>query len=371
MANHPAHVRLARKLLEGLDGLPFAGERPAHVPALHYTSEERFALEQREVFAKRPQPVAHVSELANIGDTVTAEVAGIPLIVVRGPDGAVRAFRNACRHRGTRLVSEPCSGAKAFVCRYHAWTYDLTGQLTHAPHRETFCGEEKDRDALVSAHAAEACGFIWASLAPVDLNEDLGPLHDELDGLQAGQWRVFRRHAREAACNWKLLFDAFLEAYHVRRLHRESVGRFFLDSRFEAERVGPHVRAATARKGLAEAKDVEAIDVRRVITPSYHLFPCSVFVLHPDFASLLTMVPLSAGRSRFTHTMFLDREGDAAHWDKSFELIDGGVFGSEDLAICEEIQQGLKAQADESVLFGQLEAPAGWFHQTLAQRLGR
>jgi phenylpropionate dioxygenase-like ring-hydroxylating dioxygenase large terminal subunit len=361
---------LARRIAEAADRQIFSDERPATVPASHYTSPAHFEREREAVFRRLPALVGHESELKNPGDVLPVEVGGVPLVLVRGADGQVRAFRNACRHRGTRLVRTPACGLKAMVCPYHAWTYDLTGKLTHVPHREAFCGEEASRDALVSAHAVAAHGFLWASLSPIDLPAFLAELQPDLETLGAERWVPFRQHVRDVAANWKLMVDAFLEGYHIKFLHRESVGRFFLDSAGFADRLGDHMRAATVRR---EFKTNPGGDPLAISTPSYLVFPSTTLVLHPDFYSVITLTPLAADRTRFSHAMFVDAAPrtpkEEAHFSDSFALIDGRVFGTEDIGVCQEIQQGLAAQADEALLFGQLEVAALWFHAQLKARL--
>lgn len=376
--NLASHVDLARRLLHNVktNHTATGKDRAAYVKRSRYVSPERFALERARLFATTPQIVAHESELAEAGACMTVDIAGVSLLVVRGPDGEVRAFRNACRHRSTELVPQeaPCR-KKAFVCRYHGWTYDLTGKRIHVPHSSSFAGLEADRDALVAAHARLQNGFVWASLAPFDPASHLGDLDAELATLNFGDSRVHARSTREVRGNWKLIVDAFLDGYHIRHLHRDTVYRFFFDAQSEAEPVGPHIRAATARRTLAEVneKTLENAPIRELVTPSYSIFPNAVLVLHPDYTSVMRLEPLAADRTRFVHTMLV--EGSVtpekkAHFDKSFALIDEGVFASEDLAVVESIQRGMQSSTDELMLFGELEFAAKWFHDAVDTVVG-
>ncbi len=373
--NHPAHVELVEKLLRRRTGAAGSGVRVGEVPALEYSSQERFLAERERIFARLPVPAAHESELAETGACLAVDVAGVPLLLVRGEDGVVRAFRNACRHRSTRLVSEqtPCR-KKAIVCPYHAWTYDLAGRLVHAPHHESFRGEEQKRSELVPAHVASAAGLLWASLAPFDADEHLGPIASELRSAAQG-WTLFRRSSREVRGNWKLIVDAFLDGYHIRHLHRDTVYRFFVDALYEAEPVGRHIRAATARRSLLEiqAPAVASIDVRQIVTPSYLLFPSTIVIVHPDYTSVLLTTPLSVDRSRFEHLMLIPTpprtKAEEEHWNKSFALIDDGVFVSEDLRVVEAMQRGIESGANETLLVGELEHAVLWFHEALGRAL--
>jgi Rieske 2Fe-2S family protein len=374
--NHPAHIKLARRLLAQVDGAPPFGARVAELPSERYTSVARFELERAQVFARVPQLVAHESELSAVGSCLTVDVAGVPLLLLRAEDGSLGAFRNACRHRSTRLVGAeaPCK-RKAIVCPYHGWTYDLGGRLIHVPHEASFRGQTQSRASLVPAHVVIRHGFVWVSLEPFDPEPFLAPIASELASFGADGWVVHRRSSREVRANWKLVIDAFLDGYHIRHLHRDSVYGFFLDGVSEAEPAGPHIRAATARRALLQARTepLETADLRKLCTPSYLVFPNTILVLHPDYVSVLDAQPLAADRTVFRHTMLVPTvptsEAEVAHWDRSFALIDEGVFAREDLAIVLAMQRGIESGANPTLLFGELEHFALWFHESVDEML--
>lgn len=372
--SHVRHQELARRLLGRVreKAVMTGVARTAEIPRSRYVSHERFLAERERVFAVTPQIVAHASDFAEAGACMTVTVAGVDLLVLRGSDGELRAFRNACRHRSTRLVQapEPCR-KKAIVCPYHGWTYDLSGTRIHVPHAETFGGADAPRDALSPAFVAEHGGLVWVSLAPFDVTAHLGAeLSAEIASLDMASLRVHTRSEREVRGNWKLVVDAFTDGYHIRHLHRDTVYRFFFDAQSEADPVGRHIRAATARRTLAETNEAElaSIDLRKVVTPTYVLFPNTVLVFHPDYTSILRMEPLAADRTRFSHVMLVERSDSpelAEHFDKSFRLIDEGVFASEDLVTVEAMQAGMMSSTDDTLLFGDLELAAKWFHDAV------
>ena len=131
-------------------------------PVAHYRSPERLDLERALVFRRYPTPFCPSAALPEAGSYLAREAAGTPLLAVRGRDGAVRAFRNACRHRGTQLA-EGSGCAKAFVCRYHGWTYALDGGLLHVPHEDGFPGLEKALHGLVPVQAVERSGLVFVT----------------------------------------------------------------------------------------------------------------------------------------------------------------------------------------------------------------
>jgi phenylpropionate dioxygenase-like ring-hydroxylating dioxygenase large terminal subunit len=372
-------VTLLRRLLGFVEARSTQlGDEEGRVPVDTYTSPARLDDEVRVLFRRQPLALAHLSELPEPGDFVTRDIAGLPLLVVRGDDGRARVFRNVCRHRGTRLADEPRgSRRRGFVCRYHAWAYDLRGSLVHVPQPESFPSVKCGELGLSEVPSATAAGFVWAApgappnAPPPDLDAFLGPLADDFASFGLDRHLALRVVEARPACNWKLVIDAFTEGYHVRSLHRQSIARFFLETGAAFDALGPHSRTLGARReaaALRERPEAEW-DVRAAATVFYYVFPNSVFVFHPDWVSHLCMAPEGAGRSSYRHTMLIPRapegEADTAHWAKTFDLIENQVFQREDLAMAETIQTGLGAGADTHFRVGRLEHPLLLFHRAL------
>lgn len=376
-AANERRLALVEKIAEGLGAAP-SGPPGGEVPASRYTSAERFERERACVFARLPVMVAHESELAP-GSALAVDVAGVSVLVARDAEGHVAAFRNACRHRATELVPHgaPCA-KKAIVCPYHGWTYDLTGRLLHVPHKESFHGADCERTSLAKLHAAVAHGFVRVALEPFEPASFFAPIAAELTPLTAAGTTLYRRAEHEVAGNWKLIIEAFLDGYHIRHLHRDSVYRFFHDARSEAERAGVHIRAMSARRTLDASFSAHGLDddaLRQLATPSYLVFPSTILVFHPDFVSVMTMTPLAPARTRFVHWMLAP---DAASPDasgrlaKSFALIHDGVFVAEDLRIVEAMQRGIASSDPRAtLLFGDLEGAAMWFHESVEDAMAK
>jgi phenylpropionate dioxygenase-like ring-hydroxylating dioxygenase large terminal subunit len=348
----------ALRLIDQLRTAGSSSAPPFEIAADRYRSQAWFEHE-RPLF-----------ELPRIVTTSSAILPGacVPVgtaLLVRDAGGTLRAFANACRHRGTRLVADACA-AKALVCPYHGWTYDLAGSLIHVPHAEVFAGTEAGRD-LRALPVAEHHGFVW--LGP-DAAGLIGDLAADLAALGADQLVPFRTSQTRRRCNWKFLVEAFLDGYHLRTLHRDSVYRFFIDAASVAEQVGPHIRAITARRALQAAPSGDLADPRALVTPSLFVFPATTIVEHPDFVSVLTAHATGPEHTEFEHLMLVPaaRAGEIEHWTKSWDLIEGAVFQREDQWVCEEMQHGLDA-GTESLLFGGLEHGVSWFHAAIAERL--
>lgn len=362
-------LRLTERLRAELaaPGGESAERAPFTVPIARYRDAAWCARERAALFGG-PRIVAASASLG-AGACAPIDRADVgAAIVARGPDGAVRAFANACRHRGTRLVDAPCT-AKALVCPYHAWTYDLTGALIHVPHQGAFPGLEPAQRGLAPRPAVERHGLVWLGDG---VDGYLGEVGADLAALALDRHVLWRRARTTRRCNWKLVIEAFLDGYHIRVLHRESIYRFFLDAASIAEpagpAAGPHVRAITARRALREApQDLSGADLPQLVTPSLLLFPSTIVIRHPDFVSIMTVAPLAPDLTDWDHMMLIpaDRAGEAEHWARSWSLIEEGVFQREDLWVCEQAQRGIDAGATDEMLFGGLERAVRWFHGAL------
>ena len=351
---------------------PPPGAETTSVDVARYTSPDRLADERRVLFRTLPIVIGRAADLAESGSYLTHDATGVPILVTRAADGEVRAMLNVCRHRGTRLVDGPSGRAKAFVCRYHAWTYDLGGCLGHVPLESSFPTLDRGASALVALPCAVRHGFIWVVPDPasrLDVASWLGDFDDDLECFGLSDNVVFGRRSGVRAANWKLVMDAFLEGYHVKSLHQRTLARFFLDD-VVTDRSGPHIRSVGARKNLPELRETAPAtwDLRATTTPFYAIFPNNVLVFHPETVSHVALYPKGLGEVEYVHTMLTPRapanDAERAGWQKTWELIDEKVFAQEDLSIAESIQSVLHSGANTSFQLGTLEHPIRWFHDT-------
>jgi Rieske 2Fe-2S family protein len=386
---HPRIVEIVRSAVAAahLPEVPLA-DGAGTVPVAHYMDGDRLVAERTRLFRSMPIPIAHVSEIKNSDHNVLVrDLDGVSLVLTSshpdgGGGGAIRGFRNSCRHRGVRLLREDCK-AKALVCPYHGWTYGTDGALIHIPHPQAFPTCDRARQGLVPVSIEERHGIIWASLeegAPNVASHLGGALDDEIASHGFDSHVVGARVVTEQRGNWKMLMEAFLEGYHIRQLHRNSVYPFFLDSRSVAEREGLHVRAASARRAAKEIRPEQLADhlakgtsLRDIATVSYVLFPSTTLIMHPDWTSLVVVQPLATDRFVWSHTQLIPEEPKTdeakAHFARSFALIEGNVFQKEDLLMCAEMQSGLETGANTMLTFGLLESPALWLHEGIASSL--
>lgn len=195
------------------------------LPPWCYTSREFHDLEIETMFRRTWNFVGRQDELPQRGDYMTLELFGEPIIVVRGGDGAVRAFANTCRHRGARLLCG--KGHRASIsCPYHSWTYGLNGELRGAPGMEETEDFRREDYGLIPIRLEAWEGFMFLTFddsAP-PLLDHLGNFPDVFQSYSFSDMVCVGRKEYDLRCNWKIYLENAMEDYHTATVHRKSIG---------------------------------------------------------------------------------------------------------------------------------------------------
>jgi phenylpropionate dioxygenase-like ring-hydroxylating dioxygenase large terminal subunit len=201
------------------------------IPTERYTDPAFYDLERARVFARTWLFAGHESEWPEPGSYRSTDRSGSPLVIVRGEDGVLRAFYNACRHRGAPVTRDECGTARRLTCQYHSWSYGTDGALKAVPEARSFAELDLDALALVPVRCEVVDGWVFVNEDPGagDLRSFLGPVAEQMADLDGPSMRAVATVVHPIACNWKLMVDAFLEVYHVRTVHPDNAALLYDD----------------------------------------------------------------------------------------------------------------------------------------------
>ncbi len=221
---------------------------PDGFPAFHDISTERhvssefYELEREHLWTRTWVLAGRSEDAAEPGDYFTFDDLGVPLLVVRGTDGAINGYYNTCQHRGAPVVRDERGSARRLRCQYHSWTYEVDeGKLVAVPDERDFVDLDWERRCLPRVKCDEYAGFVFVNrdLEAQPLADFIGPAAEMIDPFGAGRLREVYRESRVIPCNWKVTAEAFLEVYHFRHIHSHD-GVSVLDNRGAAMGLYPN-----------------------------------------------------------------------------------------------------------------------------------
>lgn len=350
------------------------GQRPLHgeetlVPVRDYVDVERF--ERELALFRREYCVATVStRVEAAGDFVTTDLMGIPVIVVRGHDGQLRAFLNVCRHRGARVERRDAGQCRRFVCPYHAWTYDTDGSLHKVRHAEGFPSLTVEHHGLVALACTEAAGLVFVCPTPGLTPESLpAELVAELETMLGPRPAIYASTARTWKANWKIVVEGGIESYHFKVAHKDTIASFFTDTQSTWERIGAHMRSVLPKRSVVELEGTpqDEWDIREHTHIVYTLHPNALVLLQRTHFDLILMTPRAVDSTHLeVHTVGSAPASGAGLSEKARAFLEGNHAFSvrtldEDFTIGEDIQRGLHTGANTHVRFGRFEdALADW-----------
>lgn len=351
------------------NGTTDLGETQWHEPVSSYYEQARF---ERELALLRQRPVVFCpsNALPDTGSYIARNAAGTPLLVARGQDGKVRAFINACRHRGMQVAAgQGCS--RAFSCPYHGWTYNLDGTLKGVPGKAAFPDLDMAADGLVEVSAVEKGGLVYVMQQGeiTDAMLDCAPDFFSRDQI------LFHQSATEDNANWKLLTETLLEGYHIKSLHRDSFYPFGLDNINVVETFGENSRIVYPFKRIEKLRAVER-EERRIAgsaTLVYHLFPNVSVAVLSKHTSVTIIEPISPTQTRMES--YCVKHPDTVNESITIEdaMRDVAFVNQsgqeEDREAARAIQETVTTQANSYLTFGYFEKAIVTFHQNLHRQL--
>lgn len=359
------------------------------LPGHYYHDPVIYGFEQECIFSRMWVCVGHVKGIPRPGDYLCSEVGGESLIVLHGEDDALRVFFNVCRHRGARLCTADHGHLRgALQCRYHGWSYGLSGRLIGVPHLSELgaAGFDREKYGLVPVALAIWEGLVWVNLAdaPEPIAQQLRPCITERFGddgrfwrYRLGELRAARAIDYDVRANWKLIVENFLECYHCPTIHPELC------------RLLPSFRTGRAYQigGVEFAADVEAFTMsgraKRPRLPSltpeddrrYYglVLRPNVFVnLLPDHVVLHTLRPQGPDRTRVTCQWLFDPGAMAQPgFDPTGAVEVFDLVNRQDWEACELVQLSVASKAfRHGGVFVPVERHVCAFDDFVLERLG-
>ncbi len=304
----------------------------------------------------------------------TAERGKPPAALVKivEPVGEVTCFLNVCRHRGTRLVREEQGQRRqAFVCPYHGWTYDSTGRLRAVPDDVGFPSRPAESVGLARVPVKERLGFLWVTLEPggPDVDTFLAPVMADMAGFGLEKHVAYNPHRLEKKLNWKLAIEIFLEAYHLKYAHRQSIYPIFFNNVGLVDRMAPHIRCVFPKRTIQELEGTPEAgwELRKHANVLFQLFPNVLILVQPDHVSVSTVHPMGTDLTEYRTFWLLpqrpETEKATRYWQKNIDILVGAV--QEDMGMGESIQAGLRSGANESVRLARYEQGLRYFRDDL------
>ena len=347
------------------EGIPPASAPSARLETGVYTSPERLR-DERRVMARRPVAALASSEIAAPGDFATLRLGDTPVIVTRDRDGRAHALVNVCAHRGSTVEHRPCGSARLLSCRFHGWSYDLDGTLRAASDARLFSTTPAS-GGLQPLPCEERHGIVWVTAdpdaGPLTVREWLGAeLDDLICALGLGSMVHHAAEDHDLGCNWKMLTDGFLEIYHLKYLHRNTIAPYFPAHAAVYSRYGDHVLAALPKNRLWRELPSTPRDEWRILdglTMAIVLVPGTVIQWQAGHVELFSLRPDPGEPTRTSCRLTMLVPAEQAHeadlWDRNWERV-CETIPAEDFAVAEEVQGNVNAGAVSSLQIGACES---------------
>jgi nitrite reductase/ring-hydroxylating ferredoxin subunit len=366
------------------------------IPGGRYTSDDFWQLEREHLWPKVWVLAGRVEDVAAVGDFMTFDELGVPVIIVRGKDERIRAFFNTCRHRGAPVVRDERGTARTLRCQYHSWTYDITnGALVSVPDERDFVGLVKEERCLATLRCEVWDGWIFVNQDPdaTPLLEWLAPIPEQLAELAGPTLRTVATRSEIVECNWKVTAEAFLEVYHFRHIHQRE-GESHLDNRGAvmgllpngaSRMITPFSKSSWAPLGMRDWDDFIHVevpgftdiatvsDIVRCTSSAYSMFPNLITPIAAYGFPFITFWPIDKRTTKIVWTHYAPVDFDPAdglppHWERRMDNFDR-IMG-EDFENMAPMQRSLESPALTGIPINYQERRIWHFNEQVDRMIG-
>ncbi len=341
------------------------------IPAPWYTDERVAELERQNVFGCSWQPVARTDQVSMPGQYVTVDLAGEPLLIVRGNDRKLRAFFNVCRHHAAAVATEEQGTTSLLRCPYHGWSYGLDGSLKGAPEFEGVCGFDRSQNGLLPVRLETWEQFVFVNLDPqaTPLTAALDGLAERVAPLNIGALHFFERRIYSLKCNWKVFVDNYLDGgYHVPHLHK-GLNSVLDYKHYTIENNGRYCLQSSPMS--ASDDDSETAATRTGDRAWYFWqYPNFMMNIYHGYMDTNLVLPDGVDRCSVIFDFYFADVSESATERNQQSVAVGERVNDEDVGICEAVQRGLHSRAySAGRLSVRREAGEHLFHRLLAADL--
>jgi phenylpropionate dioxygenase-like ring-hydroxylating dioxygenase large terminal subunit len=349
----------------------------------YYVSSDIFDQEQGSIFSQSWLCMGRTSEIAQPGEYIVRQVGQESILLVRDQLEEIQALYNVCRHRGSRLCMQDSGKFGASIqCPYHAWTYNLRGELIGAPLMDEVDDFRKQEHHLHSIHTAQWEGFIFINLSddPEPFEQAFNPLIDKFSAWNLPHLLSLRRIDYQVKANWKLIVQNYSECYHCPLIHPDLVRRTPYRSGqndlFEGPYLGGFMELYDGVESMTMSSRICALpvgaftDEQRSRIDYYAIFPTLLLSLHLDYVMFHTLWPLASGETRITcEWLFAPNAADSPDFDPDDAVAFWDMTNHQDWRACEMTQLGVSSRSYSPAPYSSAESLLAAFDEEYLKRL--
>lgn len=386
---------LRRGMAQQIEGVLTDTARAHGLPNATYSEPGFLGVERDRIFASTWTALGFASDLSDRGEVHPVTLLGLPLIMLRDREGAIRVFHNVCSHRGRQLIDEPVTVEAGIRCPYHSWHYGLDGSLKGTPHIggmncHTCTGFDKSQHGLREVRSA-----VWCDVVFVNLDGQAEPFEQFIEPVMR-RWESFwgrsgpnelrpagndGRLELEVAANWKLAVENYCESYHLPWVHPELNSYSRLEDHYivldddgnSFAGQGTRVYNLAEVAGITMPRFSEWPDERLREGEYLSLYPNLLLGIQADHFFVVLLEPLDEARTR--EHLRISYVGDVATDDahaaaRESQLRAWKTVFEEDVTMVEGMQRGRASPAYHGGVFSPVQdVPTHHFHKWAARRL--